>query len=168
MNLGTLSGMGFVFWGICNIGVFGLSKIMHKENFDYHFAYTGNGKFLQPLKSMMAGKDLANVAWTSTSLIVGGFYLQQRVGSVCAFKLFGLALLSSYLATSALGPASRVSKLNIRSMMPMRWDSIDTDKRSMVGADLMAGTCLYFVLFSHGLFIPGAAFAAFDVAYYGP
>ena len=38
----------------------------------------------------------------------------------------------------------------------------------MVGADLMAGTCLYFILFSHGLFIPGIAFAAFDLAYYGP
>ena len=67
--------MGFVFWGFCNLGVFGLSQVMHKENFDYHFAYTGNGKLMQPFKSMMAAESLSNVAWTAPSLIVGGFYL---------------------------------------------------------------------------------------------
>ena len=74
-SLATLSGMGFVFRGICNLGVSGLSTLMHKENFNYHFSYTGNGKLLQPLKSMMAAEDFTNVAWTSGSLIVGGFYL---------------------------------------------------------------------------------------------
>ena len=74
-RLTTLSGMGFVFWGVLNLGVYGLSMVMHKENFDYHFAYTGNGKFLQPFKAMMAGEDFANVSWTSASLIGGGFYL---------------------------------------------------------------------------------------------
>ena len=70
-----LFGMGFVFWGFCNLGVYGLSHVMHKENFDYHFAYTGNGKLMQPFKSMMAAESFANVAWTAPSLIVGGFYL---------------------------------------------------------------------------------------------
>mgnify|MGYP001059093033 CR=1 FL=1 len=74
-RLSTLSGMGFVLWGACNLGIFGLSLVMYKENFDYHFAYTGNGKLMQPLKSMMAGEDFLNVAWTSASLIAGGFYL---------------------------------------------------------------------------------------------
>ena len=36
-NAQMLSGMGFVFWGICNVGVYGLSKVMTKESFDYHF-----------------------------------------------------------------------------------------------------------------------------------
>ena len=123
---------------------------------------------MQPFKSMMAGEDFVNVAWTASSLIVGGFYLQQRVGSMTAFKLFGLSLMASYYATIALGPATIGSKLNIRGVMPIRWDSIDTKKGRMVGADLMAGTCLYACLFSHGLWIPGLAFAAFDLAYYGP
>ena len=75
---------------------------------------------------MMAGEDFVNVAWTASSLIVGGFYLQQRVGSMTAFKLFGLSLMASYYATIALGPATIGSKLNIRGVMPIRWDSIDT------------------------------------------
>ena len=68
--------MGFVIWGLCNLGVYGLSLVMQKENFDYHFAYTGNGKFMQPLKSMMAAELFFNVAWTSGCFIGGGFYLQ--------------------------------------------------------------------------------------------
>ena len=74
-NLETLSGMGFVFWGLANLGVFGLSMFMHKETFDYHFAYNGNGKFLQPFKSMMASEKFGNIVWTAPSLIGGGFYL---------------------------------------------------------------------------------------------
>ena len=38
----------------------------------------------------------------------------------------------------------------------------------MVGADLMAGTCVYACLFSHGLWFPAVAIAAVDLAYYGP
>ena len=75
MGLSTIAGMGFVLWGVGNVGLFGLSKIMHKENFDYHFSYNGNGKFLQPLKSMIAADSLSNVAWTAPSLIAGGLFL---------------------------------------------------------------------------------------------
>lgn len=32
----------------------------------------------------------------------------------------------------------------------------------------MAGTLIYTCMFANGLWIPGAAFAAFDFAYYGP
>ena len=165
----TLSGMGFVFWGLANLGVYGLSKLMHKENFDYHFQYSGNGKFMQPFKSMMGADSLHNVGWTAPSLIVGGLYLQQRIGSMASLKLFGLSLMAAYLATTTLGPATyNFSAFNIRGFMPVRFDSIDTENGRMVGADLMAGICLYSVMFSHGLWIPGLAFAAFDVAYYGP
>ncbi len=83
-------------------------------------------------------------------------------------KLFGLSLFASYAATCALGPTTLNSQLNLRSMMPMRWDSIDTEKGRMVGADLMAGTCLYLCLCSGGYYIPALAFAAADAAYYGP
>ena len=71
----TLCGMGFVFWGVANLGVYGLSKVMQKENFDYNFAYTGSGKATQPLKSLMAAESIKNVVWTAPSLILGGFYL---------------------------------------------------------------------------------------------
>ena len=165
----TLSGMGFVIWGILNIGVFGLSKIMHKENFDYHFAYRGEGKFTQPLKALMASEKLENVAWTAPSLILGGYYLQSKVGSLTAFKIFGLTIMASYLATCTLGPASAFSDYTLRAYSPVRFDSIALGKQPrMVGADLVAGTLLYTCLFANGYFIPGLAFAAFDAAYYGP
>ncbi len=167
-GLSSLGGMGFVLFGLGNIGLYGLSLVMHKPNFDYHFAYTGNGKLLQPLKSMMAAESLANVAWTAPSLIAGGLFLNSRVGSIASFKIFWLSLFAAYVATSSLGPATNLAKMNIRGLSPIRWDSIDTDRQRMVGADLMAGMCLYSCLFSAGLWIPGAAFAAFDVAYYGP
>ena len=87
---------------------------------------------------------------------------------MAAFKLFGLTLASSYLATVALGPTTKISKLNFRGYAPVRWDSMDCEKGRMVGADLMAGTCVYLCLFSHGLWIPGLAIAAVDLAWYGP
>ena len=74
-RLETLAGMGFVFWGFANIGISGLSKLMYKENFDYHFKHQADGRFTTPLKSMMAAESLTNVAWTAPSLIGGGFYL---------------------------------------------------------------------------------------------
>ena len=87
-----------------------------------------------------------------------------------AMKLFGLSLLASYAATSALGPATLNSHLNVRGMVPqsLRFDSIDAARGRMVGADLMAGTCLYMCLCSGGWYLPAAAFALFDVCYYGP
>ena len=45
-GLSGMGSIGFVFWGLCNIGVYGLSLVMEKENWDYHFMYRGNGKFL--------------------------------------------------------------------------------------------------------------------------
>ena len=147
VGLSQVGGFGFVLWGFGNIGIYGLSKLMYKENFDYYFAYTGNGKFLQPLKSMMASESLNNVSWTAPSLIAGGLFLNQRVGSVTSFKLFWLFLLASHLATCALGPASAISQYNIRHLSPVRCDSIDSEKHRMVGADLLAGMCLYTCLF---------------------
>ena len=163
-----IGGMGFVVWGLCNLGVYGLSLVMHKENFDYYFAYKGDGKLTQPMKSMMAADSLSNVGWTAPSLIAGGLYLSQRIGSMNAFKVFALSLGASYLATCTLGPATNLGKLHLRGVMPMRWDSINDQKGTMVGADLMAGMCLYACLFSGGYWMPGLAFCAFDAAYYGP
>ena len=37
-----------------------------------------------------------------------------------------------------------------------------------MGADVMAGAIAYFTLAYCGYYIPLAAFAAFDLAYYGP
>ena len=160
--------LAFISWGLANIGIYGLSLVMYKENWNYYFAYTGDGKFLQPFKSMMASDSLSNVIWTAPSLIGGGLVLNSKVGSLSTFKLFCICLFGSYLATCSLGPATHASHLNIRGLMPMRFDCIDEKRSRMVGADLMAGACLYACLFAHGYWLPGLAFAAFDLSYYGP
>ena len=118
---------------------------------------------------MMAAEKLENVAWTAPSLILGGFYLQSKVGSLTSFKLFGLTIMASYLATCTLGPATGFSNYSLHAYSPIRYDSITLGKQPrMVGADLVAGICLYTCIFANGYFIPGLAFAAFDAAYYGP
>lgn len=165
-----MGGLAFALWGVLNAGVYGLSFVMQKENWEYHFVYTGSGKFLQPFKSMMASNDYRNVGWTAPSLILGGLLLQQKVGSMSTLKLFGMCLTASYLATTAMGPCSFNSHLNIRPLWPasLRFDCIDLERQRMCGADLMAGMCLYSVCFAYGLWPLGAACAVFDASYYGP
>lgn len=75
-GLSHLSGLSFAIWGVLNLGVYGLSLVMSKESFNYHFMYTGSGKFLQPLKAMMAANSISNVGWTAPSLILGGLFLK--------------------------------------------------------------------------------------------
>ena len=121
----SIAGMGFVAWGLANATIFGLSLVMSKENFDYHFAYRGTGKLTQPLKANMAAESLNNVAWTAPSLIFGGMYLNSRVGPLLAMKIFGLSVFAAYGATCTLGPASIFRNMHLRSLSPIRWDSID-------------------------------------------
>lgn len=127
LRLENFAGMGFVVWGLANLGIYGLSLVMHKENFNYHFAYTGSGKATQPLKALMGAETLNNVAWTAPSLILGGLYLNSKVGSLTAMKIFSLSVFASYAAVCTMGPATQNSHLNLRHLMPIRWDSIDTE-----------------------------------------
>ena len=83
-------------------------------------------------------------------------------------KIFGASVFASYLATTCFGPTTLMGSMNIRSLMPVRFDCIDPARGRMLGADLMAGTCLYAVCFTRGYWHLGLALAAFDVAYYGP
>ena len=117
---------------------------------------------------MMASNNLSNVAWTAPSLIAGGLFLQRRCGSQATFKIFLATIAASYLATTCMGPTTFNSQMNVRAMMPMRWDCIDSERGEMCGADIVAGTCLYACLFSCGLWYVGIPFACFDAAYYGP
>ena len=96
--------------------------------------------------------------------------MQKKVGSLALIKFFGVATLACYGTQTVFGPGSVFKDLNIRHYWPksLRWDSISDDNRSMVGADIMAAAILYFWCAASGMYIPLAAFAAFDVAYYGP
>ena len=111
------------------------------------------------------------MAWTSPSLIIGGMYLQSKLGALNATKFFGLSLLATYGFMSAFGPNSRVgAQLNIRAFWPkeLRWDCIAEDNSLQMGADVLAGSVLYMCLLYHRYWFLALGFAAFDVAYYGP
>ena len=158
----------FALLGLLNAGGFMCSLMMDKHNFQDVFAYSGNNQLFKPFKSWCASDSLANVCWTSPSLILGGIYLQSKVGGLTSLKMFSIAMLACYGFNTAFGPHTQFGKLNLREYMPLRWDCIDEKKGSMVGADLPAGCVLYMCMAYHRYFMALAAFTVFDMAYYGP
>jgi hypothetical protein len=45
---------------------------MSEENYLYYFAYKGNGRYSDALRSLVGSNNLTNAAWTVPSLIVVG------------------------------------------------------------------------------------------------
>lgn len=165
--LGTVPNF-WVLLGLGNIAGFGLSLFMYKKTYAEQFAHEGHGVFFKPFKSWLASDKLINVAWTSPSLILGGYYMQRKVGSFTLFKYFLLASIAVYMSQTCFGPGSPTKDLNLRSYMPIRWDCIADDNNSQFGADGMAAAILYFALASYGMYVPLAACAVVDACYYGP
>ena len=139
----------FALLGILNLAGYGCSLVMDKRNFEDVFAYKGNGETFKPLKSWIASDSIANVCWTSPSLIVGGLYLQSKVGKLTSLKMFSIAFLACYGFTSAFGPHTQFKDANLRQFFPVRWDCINEQKGTMVGADMPAAAALYMCLFYH-------------------
>ncbi len=63
---------------------------------------------------MIASDKLMNVAWTAPLLIVGGTYLQSKIGVINSIKFFGMTILSTYLFMCACGPKTPFGNLNVR------------------------------------------------------
>ena len=104
MTSARAPGHWFALFGIGNLACYGLSLFSNSANFDYHFGYTGDGRFFQPFRSMLGANNLSNVAWTAPLLILGGTYLQSKIGVLNSTKFFAMSLLSTYLFTVAFGP----------------------------------------------------------------
>ena len=104
--------------------------------------------------------------WTVPSLIGGGLYLQRVLGRLNSTKFFVAALGSTYIFMSAFGASGRFD-INMRSIMPIRFDSIE-DGKGQMGADVLAGSVLYMIAFYHRYWMLAAACCVFDLAYYGP
>ena len=120
---------------------------------------------MRPFTAMMASNKLQNVAWTAPLLIGGGLYLQSKIGGLMTHKLFALNLAACYMLTCAAGPNTEVGKLSLRRFMPQmlkNFDCIDDRTGNMVGADMLAVSVLYSILFYHRLYAVGAAVACFD------
>lgn len=120
---------------------------------------------------MIGSNNFLNVAWTAPSLILGGLYLQGKLGHVASTKFFLLSMIASYGFISAFGPTTRAgSQLNIRAFWPkdMRWDCIADDRSHQMGADVLAGSVLYMCCIYNRYWLLAGAFALFDISYYGP
>ena len=122
---------------------------MTPESYKYYFAYSGSGRFFQPLKTQIASDKVGNIAWTVPCLIGGGLYLQRTMGGMRTTKFFGLSLLASYLFICAGGPNTQIHGLHLRSVYPA-WLSnflcIDDEKHTYMGSDLMAASCAYLAI----------------------
>ena len=72
---------------------------------------------------------------------------------------------------SAFGPRTELGGLNLRSMykqmMPLDWHCFDDTNFKMKGADGVACSVMYMILFYHRLWAIGGALALFDLSYYG-
>lgn len=147
-----------------------MSLVSHKANFDYHFSYNRDGRFFQPFRSMLASDKFLNVAWTAPLLIGGGAYLQSKIGALASTKFFLLSIISTYLWTTTFGPQTQLGQLSLKplydKMMP-EWSNFDLKSGQMVGADGIAHSVMYMILFYHRMWPVAGAIALFDVSYYG-
>jgi hypothetical protein len=117
---------------------------------------------------MLSSESLVNCALSSGSLILGGLYLQQKLGHLNATKFFAASMIVSYSIITAFGPNTAAYNLNIRSVWP---DSLRIDcygKKQQMGADILANSVVYMVIIYHRYFMIAAAFTLFDLAYLGP
>ena len=81
-----------------------------------------------------------------------------------------MALLSTYLFTSACGPRTALGELALRPYLKNfipDFDCVNEKTKVMIGADGMACSVMYMILFYHRLWAAGAVLAAADIAYYG-
>lgn len=118
------------------------------------------------LKSQIGSNKIDSVAWTAPTLIIGNWFLLNRVGPIVATKLFACNLVCSFMFQSAFNPNSGLAKRLIPGI-PAEW-CCSPDFKYYMGADLMAGGLLYFLLFHYRLWYLAFPFMCFDLSYYGP
>src|ERR1700733_3847678 len=90
-------GHWFAIFGALNLLGYGLHLYSSTDNYNYHFAYTGeNHKLFSSFKSMIGSNDWRNIIWTAPALIGLNFYLHKRLGALVMTKLFVISLISSF------------------------------------------------------------------------
>ena len=162
INGGTL----FAMFGVMNLVGYGLGMMIEEENHDYYFKYTSQRRLFQPLKSMLASNNLLNVAWTAPVLIGGGMMLQGQMGALASTKIFGLALMASYIGISVFGSPNPLSKYALCHHMPLRIDSMD--EKGQMGADVLAQSVIFIMLAASGQWSMMGLLGLGTTAYYGP
>ena len=156
-------------FGLLNATCFGLSYLMEEKTYKYYFAYKGNGRYFDAIRSMFGSNTLANAAWTIPSLLFCGQYMHNKVGALTMFKFTPLALLGILSFMTAFTPNGEYSSLpNPRPLARLfpKFDSMG--KEYYMGADQLCQSIIYFTLLYHGMWTVSLVCAGFDVLYYGP
>lgn len=92
------NGHWFALFGTLNLLCYGASLLMTRDQYKYHFAYTGYpARMFKPFKSMLGSENLTNVLWTAPSLIALNFYMVPKVGPLVMTKFFLLTLFSTFI-----------------------------------------------------------------------
>ena len=82
-----------------------------------------------------------------------------------------LSILSTYLFTVSFAPTSLFGDVNFRKFAHMAIADIgcyNDSKKQMVGADGVACSLMYMILFYHRMWPIAGGLALLDLAYYGP
>ena len=163
-----LNGHWFALFGLANIACYGLSYILPKEDYIYHFGYTSYpARMTKPIKSMMGSDNWKNIIWTAPTLILLDLYLHKRLGSLFMTKFFFFAFFSSYMFMSVFNPATGLNYRPLQGKVPS-FDSFAADGSYYMGSDQLCQSLIYFTLLYHRYYILTAALILSDVLYYGP
>lgn len=161
----------FVWLGVANIFGYLSSHFMTKQAHSYFFEHKGDGRTMQPLRSMVGSNRLSNIIWTAPSLILGGMFIGSRAGSLNTFKFFFAGLFSCVAAQVAAPATKKILPIwheaGFRSIITI-WSCADFQNQSYMGADSMAALTLYTCAAMMGMWRGIAIFAAFDLLCYGP
>lgn len=164
----ALNGNLFALFGLLNIGFYGLSLLITKEQYRYHFSYEGVvPRLFTPLKAMMASDVFANVVWVAPTLIGCNMYLNGKVPALTLTKFFALSVATTFVFWSAFNPATG---WNVRPLknVPVKFDAFADDGSYYRGADQLAQSICYFCLLYNRMWLVALPFMAYDVLYYGP
>ena len=162
--------------GVANAACFGLSFLINEEDYVYYFGYKGQGRLSDLARSLVGSNHAGNAVWTVPSLILGGIYMQRRVGYMVMAKFTAMSLVGTTAFMTAFNPSSDYTFVpNFRIItskdIGLRWDSSGYHPKYgsyVMGADSLAGSILYFMCFYNKYWTLGLGFFAFDFCYYGP
>ena len=163
----------FTLFGLLNGFCYGLSYFMKEKDYVFHFGYKQNGRYSEMIKSQFGSNNLINAAWTSPLLIVGGHYMQSKMGYLRMLQFAGLTLVSVFACKSAFGPNPNYSSINFKPLdgwfPKVHSNGFHSDYgHYYMGADQLACSLLYLGLLYHRQWYIAMALMGVDLLYYGP
>ena len=94
----------FTVFGLTNAFCYGLSHMMDEKDYKYYFAYEGNGRTSDLIRSNFGSNNMVNAAWTIPSLIFFGRYMHNKVGALTMLKFTPMAFFAICAFQAAFTP----------------------------------------------------------------